>query len=341
MTISLYKGRIEWPVSPDPALSIDRNEVATRALITHGDKVLLVWQSNFNQWWLPGGRIRPGDNLRDGVLREIEEETTANVELHDMIGFFDTIVRDRGLNCNKHMFHFIFAATSLNSPDFEVRDHVDTDHEMDTPGTVTKIGWFSLEQLQAMDNVFPAFVKNWPELLSARPRAYYGTKLEDGCTTISNMQRFYISSRVVTAHEGRILMVYNGKGNFWFGPGGQIELGEHLAECAVREVFEETGLTATAGEVIAVDEFFSPSYGIHQINLYTRCQLQHGNLPDDWRDTANTGHVAKCAFHTPAELAALPRAYPAYMAELAWPETISQPVIPAQAGIHAPASAGG
>ena len=335
---TLYLGRIDWPVEPDPALPLSRNEVATRALITHGDKVLLVWQSNFNQWWLPGGRIRPGDNLVDGVLREIDEETGVDVQLGDMVTFFDTIARDRALGCNKHMFHFIFAAEATQPPAFAVRDHVDTDHELDVPGTVTKVGWFSLQQLQQMDNVFPACIRNWPSLLAARPKAYYGTKLEDGKTAIENIERFYISTRVVTTHDDRILMVYNRKGDFWYGPGGQIEFGEDLHACATREVLEETGLPAQAGDVIAVDDFYSPTYGLHQINLYTRCHLAHDQLPDGWKDIGSDGHVDKCAFHTSAQLAALPRAYPAYMAELAWP--VRQPVIPAQAGIHVKAHAG-
>jgi 8-oxo-dGTP diphosphatase len=324
MISNLYLGRQAWPIAPDPALPLQNNEVATRALITHGDKVLLVWQSNFNQWWLPGGRIRPGDNLVAGVLREIAEETALEVKLGDMVGLFDAIVRDRGMGCNKHMFHFIFAATPTSAPDFDMREHIDTDHELDTPGTVTKIGWFNLEQLKTMDNLFPACIANWPEWKKTSSKTYYGTKLEDGCSEINNIERFYISSRVVATHNNRILMVYNGKGDFWFGPGGQIEFGEDLYTCATREVMEETGLEARARDVIAVDEFYSPTYKLHQINLYTRCELATDALPAGWQDTAQTGHVAKCAFLTQAELAAQPRAYPVYMAELAWPALVKQ-----------------
>lgn len=317
MTCSLYKGRETWINPMIEGYETTFNEVAARALITHEDKILLVYENHLDSWWLPGGRIQPGENLYDGALREVEEETALPVKLGDLSAFFDVLVPDTNRGCNKHMFHFIFHASPLAAPDFTERDHFDTDP--DHPGKVSKMRWFTKAELVQEPRIFPAFIRNWPELLTPRPRAYYGTKLEDGHSAISNMQRFYISSRVVATHDDRLLMVYNGKGGFWFGPGGQIELGEALDACAVREVLEETGLAATAGGVIAVDEFFSPSYGIHQINLYTSCQLEHGNLPAGWKDTAASGHVDTCAFHTRDALAALPRAFPSYMAELAWP----------------------
>lgn len=324
MTHNLYLGRQTWSTPPDPALPLNHNEVATRALITHGDKVLLVWQSNFNQWWLPGGRIRPGDNLVAGVLREIAEETALEVQLGDMVGFFDAIVRDGFVGSNKHMFHFIFAATPTSAPDFDMREHIDTDHELNTPGTVTKIGWFSLAHLKTMDNLFPACIANWPEWPHPRSKTYYGNRLEEGFSEIKDIERFYISARVIAKHDEKLLMVYRRNGDFWYGPGGQIEFGENLADCAVREVYEETGLKASARGIFAVDEFYSPSHKIHQINLYTKCDLAHGTLDANWRDIVGEAHVNKSAFYTQAELAALPRAYPEYMAELAWPTAAKQ-----------------
>jgi len=336
MASTLYLGRQEWLKPLREGYKTTFNEVATRALITHEDKVLLVYEGHLDSWWLPGGRIKPGENMLSGLAREIEEETALQTQLGDLVGFFDVVLSDSGKNANKHIFHFIFAATPDQAPDFIERDHFDTDP--DHPGKVSKMRWFTLDELQATPNVYPACIRNWPALLAARPKAYYGTKLEDGKTAIENIERFYISTRVVTTHDDRILMVYNRKGDFWYGPGGQIEFGEDLHACATREVMEETGLPAQAGDVIAVDEFYSPTYGLHQINLYTRCHLAHDQLPDGWTDIGSDGHVDKCAFHTPEQLAALPRAYPAYMAELAWP--VRQPVIPAQAGIHVKAHAG-
>jgi 8-oxo-dGTP diphosphatase len=59
----------------------------------------------------------------------------------------------------------------------------------------------------------------------------------------------------LVARDGKVLMVQRGrepdKGKWGF-PGGLIELGERVAEAAVRELREETGLNAEAGAVIDV-----------------------------------------------------------------------------------------
>ena len=44
----------------------------------------------------------------------------------------------------------------------------------------------------------------------------------------------------------------------WSIPGGMVELGETLRQCAEREALEETGLVVEAGEVIEVFENITP-----------------------------------------------------------------------------------
>jgi ADP-ribose pyrophosphatase YjhB (NUDIX family) len=58
---------------------------------------------------------------------------------------------------------------------------------------------------------------------------------------------------VIARHrDGRLLMVHENDADAWTLPGGIMEPGETPAEAAVREVFEETGMSATLTRIVAV-----------------------------------------------------------------------------------------
>ena len=59
-------------------------------------------------------------------------------------------------------------------------------------------------------------------------------------------------SAFIQDDEGRILMIRRTDNDLYSIPGGQLELGETLAEAAVREVHEETGIECEATAVIGL-----------------------------------------------------------------------------------------
>jgi 8-oxo-dGTP pyrophosphatase MutT (NUDIX family) len=59
-------------------------------------------------------------------------------------------------------------------------------------------------------------------------------------------------SAFIQDDEGRILMIRRTDNDLYSIPGGQLELGETLAQAAVREVQEETGITCEVSGVIGL-----------------------------------------------------------------------------------------
>ncbi|WP_033293873.1 NUDIX hydrolase [Amycolatopsis jejuensis] len=59
-------------------------------------------------------------------------------------------------------------------------------------------------------------------------------------------------SAFIQDDEGRILMIRRTDNDLYSIPGGQLELGETLAEAAIREVREETGIDCEVTEVIGL-----------------------------------------------------------------------------------------
>jgi 8-oxo-dGTP diphosphatase len=61
----------------------------------------------------------------------------------------------------------------------------------------------------------------------------------------------YVGIGCIVVRDGKLLLVRNRRG-FWSTPGGHLDFGESPDVCAVREVFEETGVRVANVEFVAV-----------------------------------------------------------------------------------------
>ena len=57
---------------------------------------------------------------------------------------------------------------------------------------------------------------------------------------------------IVTDHEGRLLMVHRTDNELWSIPGGAMDIGESIADAAIRETREETGLDVEVTGIVGI-----------------------------------------------------------------------------------------
>jgi 8-oxo-dGTP diphosphatase len=81
--------------------------VGVGGIIFREDEVLLIKRGKepgLGQWSIPGGVVRPGETLKEGVVREIFEETHLKVEVLALAKILERIFRDSG---GRVAYHYV------------------------------------------------------------------------------------------------------------------------------------------------------------------------------------------------------------------------------------------
>jgi 8-oxo-dGTP diphosphatase len=90
-----------------------------------------------------------------------------------------------------------------------------------------------------------------------------------------------VAVAIVRDEEGRVLLGRRADNGLWSLPGGHVEAGETVAEAAVRETFEETGLQVRVDQAFGVYSRPHPYYldrGTHPVVVAFRCSRVGGEL---------------------------------------------------------------
>lgn len=100
-------------------------------------------------------------------------------------------------------------------------------------------------------------------------------------------------SAIVLDGDGRVLLHRHKRLGIWLQPGGHVDLGETVAEGAIRETREETGLTAThpaSGPVVAhVDVHQGPRGHVHLDVRYLLYADGRANFAPDAGESPDVG----------------------------------------------------
>ena len=81
--------------------------IGVGAVVVQAGRVLLVRRDTEplrGEWSVPGGMLELGEKLRDGVRREVQEETGLDVEPGEVLDVFDSIFTD---TLGRTQYHYV------------------------------------------------------------------------------------------------------------------------------------------------------------------------------------------------------------------------------------------
>ena len=117
-----------------------------------------------------------------------------------------------------------------------------------------------------------------------------------------------IRAAALVVDDGKLLLVkhqHPQSGSVWWvPPGGGIEGGETLSECAARETYEESGLRVKLGQVVYLREFVDLELGQHGLEVLILAESFEGDLstanlrPSD----VDSGYIKETRFISQKEM---------------------------------------
>ncbi|WP_224269323.1 NUDIX hydrolase [Haloprofundus salinisoli] len=124
--------------------------VATAITLDERDRILLAYDGDDEQWVVPGGTIQSGESLREGVVREVREETGVTVTPERPRAVCDVVRTDAD---DSRSFRVV--AFSATATDAEVGTDLGVDDE-----NIERAAWFDELPEKTFDREFADAVLN-------------------------------------------------------------------------------------------------------------------------------------------------------------------------------------
>jgi 8-oxo-dGTP diphosphatase len=120
--------------------------IGVGAVIVENNRALLIRRGQpplLGEWSLPGGVLECGETLRDAAIREAREETGLVVEVGEMLGVYERVIRSEDARVRYHYVLIDFLCRAVAG-------------ELKAGSDAAEAGWFSREELPALKLAFDA-----------------------------------------------------------------------------------------------------------------------------------------------------------------------------------------
>jgi len=212
-----------------------RQRVAAYAVIVRDDQVLLSRLAPYlapaEAWTLPGGGIDFGEHPRDAVVREVYEETGLHAEVGEHAWIDSALITGASDGGERHAVRIVY--DGWVGPDAPEPRVVETD------GSTVDARWHPLVDVLAGRVPVVQLVRD--ALAAHLPTKRQRLAVKALVRRADQVLLARLSSRAV--ETGR-----------WTLPGGGVDHGESPETALLRELTEETGLSATVGALVGVHD---------------------------------------------------------------------------------------
>lgn len=271
-------------------------------------RVLLQRRTDFDFWGLPGGVLELGEDIVTCARRELREETGLSAGRLRLVGVYTDPRYEVRYPNGDEVQQFTVCFTGEVAGGKMAVDGVETAAQRffvpeEIPWAEMPL-WYRDMLADALEGKPPTF----------RPAAAR-IETEDQIATVRSFigPAPYIGVGAVVAvvrADGQVLLIRRRDDGQWAFPGGFSDLGENVAQTAVREVREETGLSIVPERIVGV--YSSPRLGYTYANgdqVQNVGVLFRARIEGDGR-AMETDEAAALAWMVPEELETYPRPEP-------------------------------
>lgn len=261
------------------------------ARVKDGKVELLLQRRSLNKDSHPGcldissaGHITAGTGYVESAIRELEEELGIIVEASEL-----HFCGKKRRAYKKHFHGHEFFDNQVSNVYVMARD-VDIEEIVCQESEICEVLWMPFDEVYSMVEEDEVNIRNEGENAAIKScitldemdmiRNYIKDHFEQivcelGLHTSNNTKQVRLTTLCYIEQDGKYLMLYRNKKENdqsegkWLGVGGKLEDGESPEECAVREVYEETGLVLEAVKFRGIVTFVSDIWENELMFLFT------------------------------------------------------------------------